>query len=77
MGVHPRLVHTRFGFHIIEVLGKRKGRALSFDEAQPRIAEQLRQRARATALRQYLLLLAGAARIEGIEIEAATTPLVQ
>lgn len=77
MGLHPRLVHTRFGFHIIEVLGKRKGRALSFDEAQPRIAEQLRQRARATALRQYLLLLAGAARIEGIEIEAAATPLVQ
>ena len=77
MGLHPRLVHTRFGFHIIEVLGKRKGRALSFDEAQPRIAEQLRQRARATALRQYLLLLAGAARIEGIEIEAAATSLVQ
>ena len=77
MGLHPRLVHTRFGFHIIEVLGKRKGRALSFDEAQPRIAEQLRQRARATALRQYLLLLAGAARIEGIEIEAATSALVQ
>lgn len=77
MGLHPRLVHTRFGFHIIEVLGKRKGRALSFDEAQPRIAEQLRQRARATALRQYLLLLAGAARIEGIEIEAAASPLVQ
>jgi len=77
MGVHPRLVHTRFGFHIIEVLGRRKGHALSFDEAQPRIAEQLRQRARATALRQYLLLLAGAARIEGLEIEAAATPLVQ
>ena len=77
MGLHPRLVHTRFGFHIIEVLGKRKGRALSFDEAQPRIAEQLRQRARATALRQYLLLLAGAAHIEGLEIEAAASPLVQ
>ncbi|WP_029461346.1 peptidylprolyl isomerase [Serpentinimonas barnesii] len=77
MGLHPRLVHTRFGFHIIEVLGKRKGRTLDFDEAQPRIAEQLRQRARATALRQYLQLLAGAAHIEGIEIEAAATPLVQ
>jgi peptidyl-prolyl cis-trans isomerase C len=30
-----------------------------------------------TALRQYLQLLAGEARIEGIDLDAAATPLVQ
>jgi hypothetical protein len=28
MGVHPRLIHTGHGFHIIEVLGRRKGRPI-------------------------------------------------
>jgi peptidyl-prolyl cis-trans isomerase C len=28
MGVHPRLIHTRFGFHVIEVLGRRKGKQI-------------------------------------------------
>jgi peptidyl-prolyl cis-trans isomerase C len=38
MGVHPRLVHTRFGLHIIEVLGRRKGKLPAFEEVQERIA---------------------------------------
>ena len=37
----------------------------------------LRQTAYVTALRQYLRVLAGQARIEGVDIEAAETPLVQ
>ena len=32
MGVHPRLVHTRFGLHIIEVLGAIRGQLPEFDE---------------------------------------------
>jgi peptidyl-prolyl cis-trans isomerase C len=41
------------------------------------VAQTLRQQAFATALRQYLQLLAGQARIEGVDLEAASTPLVQ
>ena len=26
MGVHPRLIHTRFGFHIVDVLSRRAGK---------------------------------------------------
>jgi peptidyl-prolyl cis-trans isomerase C len=77
MGVHPRLVHTRFGLHIIEVLGRRKGQLPAFEEVQERIAARLALQSRTTALRQYLQLLVGQARIEGVELEGATSPLVQ
>jgi peptidyl-prolyl cis-trans isomerase C len=37
----------------------------------------LRQQAYVTALRQYLQLLAGEAVVEGVDLNAAATPLVQ
>jgi peptidyl-prolyl cis-trans isomerase C len=77
MGVHPRLVHTRFGLHIIEVLGRKKGKLPAFEEVHPSIAAQLRLHARATALRQYMQLLVGQATLEGIELAGASSPLVQ
>lgn len=76
-GVHPRLVHTRYGFHIIEVLGRRKGRQQTFGEVHERIARQLAMQSRATALRQYMLLLVGQSRLENLSLEGADTPLVQ
>lgn len=77
MGVHPRLVHTRYGLHIIEVLGRRKGTLPTFEELQDRIRAQLALQSRSTALRQYMQLLVGAAVVEGIELEGASSPLVQ
>lgn len=77
MGVHPRLVHTRYGFHIIEVLGRRKGKQATYAEVRERIAGQMALSARVTALRQYMQLLAGQARVEGMVLEGADTPLVQ
>lgn len=77
MGVHPRLVHTRFGFHIIEVLGRRKGKQLAFDEVRERVAAQLAMQSRAKALHQYMSLLAGQALVEGVELDCADSPLVQ
>lgn len=77
MGVHPRLVHTRFGLHIIEVLGRKKGTLPTYDEVLPGIRQRLQHQSRATALRQYMRLLVGQARVEGIELEGADSPLVQ
>jgi peptidyl-prolyl cis-trans isomerase C len=77
MGVHPRLVHTRFGLHIIEVLGRRKGTLPAFEELQDRIRAQLALQTRSTALRQYMQLLVGQATLEGIELAGANSPLVQ
>ena len=76
-GLHPRLIHSRHGLHIIEVLDRRPGKQLSFDEVKDKIEMHLSMQSRATALRQYMMLLVGAAEIEGIELEGADTPLVQ
>ena len=77
MGVHPRLVHTRFGFHIVEVLGRRKGRVPPFESVRDRIAAQWVLQSRARGLNQYMRLLVAAARIEGLDLEGADSPLVQ
>lgn len=77
IGLRPRLVHTRYGFHIVEVLGRKQGRRLSFQEVRERITVQLVQQSRAKALHQYMQLLAGQAAIEGVALEVADSPLVQ
>ncbi len=77
MGVHPRLVHTRFGFHIIEVLGRRRGKTPSFEDARVDIAQRLSQQARATALRHQMMALVAAADIQGLELDGADSPLLQ
>lgn len=77
VGVLPRLVHSRFGLHVVEILEREPGVEQAFDAVRGAVVMALRQKAYATALRQYLLLLAGTARIEGVGLEAADTPLVQ
>lgn len=77
VGVLPRLVHSRFGLHVVEVLAREPGRVPPFEAVRSAVAQSLRQQAFATALRQYLQLLAGQARLEGVELDTADTPLVQ
>ncbi|MFM7012438.1 MAG: peptidylprolyl isomerase [Betaproteobacteria bacterium] len=76
-GLHPRLIHSRHGLHIIDVLERRSGTQLTFDEVKDKIEMHLSMQSRATALRQYMMLLVGGSEIEGIELESANTPLVQ
>lgn len=76
-GVHPRLFHTRFGFHIIDVLERRSGVEPAYEEVRDRIAALLALQSRARALHQYMSLLVGEAEIEGIALEGADSPLVQ
>jgi peptidyl-prolyl cis-trans isomerase C len=77
VGVLPRLGHSRFGLHIVEVLAREPGIAQPFDAVRGAVAMALHQQSYVTALRQYLRLLAGQASVEGVELEAADTPLVQ
>ena len=77
VGVLPRLVHSRFGLHVVEVLEREPGIAQSFDEVRGAVTMSLRQLAYVTALRQYLQLLAGEAEVKGVNLDAADTPLVQ
>ncbi len=77
VGVLPRLVHSRFGLHVVEVLARDGGVAQPFEAVQSAVAQALRQQAWVTALRQCLQVLAGQARVEGVELDAADSPLVQ
>jgi peptidyl-prolyl cis-trans isomerase C len=77
VGVLPRLVHSRFGLHVVEVLEREAGVAQTFESVRGAVANALRQQAFVTALKQYLQLLAGRAVVEGVELDAADTPLVQ
>jgi peptidyl-prolyl cis-trans isomerase C len=77
IGVLPRLVHSRFGLHVVEVQAREPGVAPAFDAVRSAVANSLRQQGFVTALRQYLQLLAGAAAIRGVDLECAATPLVQ
>lgn len=77
IGVLPRLVHSRFGLHVVEVLAREPGVVPAFEAVKSAVAQALRQQTFTTALRQYLQLLAGQAQVEGVDLEASATPLVQ
>ena len=77
VGVLPRLIHSRFGLHVVEVLEREPGTLQPFEAVRAAVAMALRQQAFVTALRQYLRVLAGEADVEGIDLEAADTPLVR
>jgi peptidyl-prolyl cis-trans isomerase C len=77
IGVLPRLVHSRFGLHVVEVLAREPGVVPAYESVHAAVAQALRQQSFTTALRQYLQLLAGQAELQGVDLEAADTPLVQ
>jgi len=77
VGVLPRLVHSRFGLHVVEVQAREPGQAQSFASVRGAVAMSLRQLTYVTGLRQYLQLLAGASDVRGVDLDAADTPLVQ
>lgn len=75
--IFPRLLETRFGLHIVKVARRVEGRLLPFEQVEAPIANALSAARREAAWRQYLQVLVGRARIEGITLEGADTPLVQ
>jgi peptidyl-prolyl cis-trans isomerase C len=75
--IAPEPIRTRYGLHIVRVDRRIDRRQLPFELAKPRIANFLADRVRHVAARQYLSLLAGRSVIEGVELEAAASPLVQ
>jgi len=77
IGVLPRLVHSRFGLHVVEVQARVAGDAPRFEAVRGAVQLALQQQGFVTALRQYLQVLAGEAMVEGVDLEGADTPLVQ
>lgn len=76
-GLAQRPVETRYGFHVVEVLGRAGGEPLAFEDVRHLIAGYLRERAWRRAVSQYVGRLAAHAEIEGAELEAPDSPLVQ
>jgi peptidyl-prolyl cis-trans isomerase C len=77
IGVLPRLVHSRFGFHVLEVLARQAGTLQPFDTVHGAVAMSMRQKSYVTALRHYLKQLTAEAKIVGVDLETPDTPLVQ
>lgn len=75
--IHPEPVVTRYGLHIVALDRRIEGRDLPFGMVQERIAAWMGEKVRRLAIRQYVSILAGRAAIQGIDLEASPSPLVQ
>lgn len=67
-GLAPSPIESRYGVHIVDVMERMNGKALSFDEALPMIRNRLSQQAFHHALIDYLYILKQNADIVGIDI---------
>lgn len=75
--ISPEPVETDYGFHIIRLDRKVEGSIPPFDLARPLVEEFLRDASWRRAVAQFVSLVVGEARIEGIELNGAASPLVQ
>lgn len=72
-----RLVRSRHGFHILRLDGRIPGTQLTLEQATSWIEDHLRKSCKYRAVAQYLQLLTSSAKISGIDLAAADSPLVQ
>ena len=76
-GILREVVKTRYGFHIVAVDQRIPGETLPFEAVREQIAERLKASVEQRALQQYVSILAGQAKIVGVDLQGAETPLVQ
>ena len=77
LGVFTRLVSTRHGFHIIDVLALELGRLPEFEQLEEPILLKLQAQSKGTALRQFMSLLVGRSKLVGVHLDGAHSNLVQ
>lgn len=77
IGILPKLVQTRHGFHIVAVDQRIPGEQLPFEAVTRQVAEELKSASEERALGQYVRMLAGQAEVEGVALDAASSPLLQ
>jgi len=75
--VHPEPVETRYGVHVVRLDRRIDGEQLPFELVHQRIADYLDETVRCRALQQYVSILAGRARVTGVDLAPADSPLVQ
>lgn len=72
---HP--IETRYGLHVVWVDHKIEGEPLPYEHVKDAIARYLEDSAFRRSVSQFIQLLAGRARIIGVDIKAADSPLLQ
>jgi peptidyl-prolyl cis-trans isomerase C len=75
--IHPEPIKTRYGLHIVAVDRRIDGCFLPFELVHEKIAAWMHEKVRRSAIRQYVEILVGKADIQGIDLAAASSPLVQ
>lgn len=75
--LHAEPVKTRFGVHVIRAGRRQEARELPFELVRDRIGQYLEEASWRRAVSQYLSVLAAQAKIEGVSLAAAESPLVQ
>ena len=73
----PVPVSSRYGVHVLRLDRKILGADLPYEAIAETVALRLATQAWQRAVSQYLRILAGRARIEGLALDGAETPLVQ
>ncbi len=73
----PVPVPTRYGMHVVRLDHRRAGSQLPYEHVKDRIAAYLNAQVWNRAVAQYIRILAGRHRIEGIDLGGVSTPLVQ
>lgn len=67
--IHPKLVQTRHGLHIVRVNRHGEGRLRPYEDVAGEIAQVLQALGRDTAWRQYAKILVSRAEISGIDLD--------
>jgi peptidyl-prolyl cis-trans isomerase C len=77
IGLHPTPVETRYGVHVVRLDRRIEGREMPFEMVRQRIADYLDETVHRRALAQYVSVLASRATVTGVDLGAASGPLVQ
>jgi len=62
---------------VVLIHQRKKGRPVTFESCREKIADYLREHVRRRAISQYIRLLAAEHEVEGIDLDAPESPLVQ
>ena len=72
-GLVPRLLHSRFGFHIVRVQAHRPGQLVSLAQVRPAVVRYLQRQAWTAALSRYLQALVERSELRGVDVFKCTS----
>ncbi|HET8802141.1 MAG TPA: peptidylprolyl isomerase [Marinobacter sp.] len=76
-GLHPELIESRYGWHLVRVDQRIDGEELPYEYVKPQIRQYLSESVTRRAFRQYLQVLAVETGVEGVDLELPDSPLMQ